>query len=450
MPRPIAVLLLLCAQASLLTGQSSAPVQSPILGIALPAGTKASSNFLYRSAARAAMQIDAKKAGITLGDPLELYRFTMPGPSQAELVALVQGAGWRVAIDSAAPTWGVAEKGGERAMLSFEFSPRDRWLYVARIASQSSDPIAAPATAERSPAGEPTVPAEQPVAASPAAAESPRPPAAPPGQRGFTFTTSNFDDGWVATAQPDYVLVRKGDVFCYLFYRVPMTEQMRPPATVVADYFWRRDVLPRYTVLSEDRRRQDLTYSQVEYIEGDATDRATGQRVYVGMNVNRDNAGALNIVIVAPDQATYRRMYPHPDDLEKMVTYNKFAVAPADLVGHWDETSSGMSQMYYVNTGNYAGMNLNTGNSQFFIEPDGTYLSKHVGAMGMVGSTRVYSDNYKGQYRMNGNWQVTFTNRFGGRSETFAAQFELVKGGRILHLMNVAATGIRYHLGLVQ
>jgi hypothetical protein len=172
------------------------------------------------------------------------------------------------------------------------------------------------------------------------------------------------------------VEVTKGPITALLCYRVPMTEQMRPPPANVNDYFWVRDVTPRFDVQGIDRRRQDLAYSQTEYLEGDATDRSTGAHVYIGMN-------------------------------------------------------------------------LSTAKSQFFITANGTYTSQHVGAYGMVGTSKVYSETYSGQFAMNGNWEVTFTNRFEGKPETFAAQFEIVQGGRILHLMNVRATGIRCHLGRV-
>lgn len=415
----------------------------------MPAGTTISASGLYRMSARATLKIDAAKAGMKLGDPLELLRIPLTAPARADLVALIQSGGWMLTMNQADTTWGVAERAGAAFMVQFTDSRRERWIYVAAIAEGAAGHGVVSVAAMPEPA--PAAP-QASVAAAPAPQPAPPPTAeakSTESGRGFAFSTSTFDDGWIAKEQPEYVEVTKGSISALLFYRVRMTEQMRPPASNVSDYFWARDVTPRFDVMSLDRRQQELTYSQTEYLEGDAIERGTGRRVYVGMNVNRDNGGALNIVVIAPDQATFRQLFPKPDDLERMLTYNKFAVAPSDLAGHWNETSSAMAQMYYTTTGNYAGMNLSTANSQFFINADGSYTSKHVGANGMVGSSKVYSDTYSGRYVMNGNWEVTFTNRFEGKPETFAAQFEIVHGGRILHLMNVKASGIRFHMGRV-
>jgi len=454
---------LLCLQPALLAAQppSATPVQSGLLGVEMPVGASISGNGLYRWAARASLKIDADKAGMKLGDALEVLRIPLTAPPRAELVALIQRGGWTLTMNQSSPTWGIAEKAGTTLIVEFIDSRRDRWIYVAAIAERvpgqdvvvtgstpaAALPSAVPPAPEAAPA--PTTPTAPPTAITPPEQPTVPLPAAriAAAGRGYGFTTSNFDDGWVATEQPEYVEVTKGPITTLLFFRVPMTDQMRPPASNVGDYFWARDVTPRFDGQSVERRQDDRSVYRTEYLEGDATERSTGKRVFIGMNVHRDNGRALNIVVIAPDMATFHQLFPRPDDLERMMTYNKFAVAPTDLTGHWSSTSSVVTQMYFRDTGESAGMNLNSSSTEFFVNADGSYTSKHVGAFGMSGNTKVYSDTYTGQFAMNGNWELTFTNRFKGNSDTFAAEFEIVPGGRILHLMNVKSTGIRYNLG---
>ncbi len=279
------------------------------------------------------------------------------------------------------------------------------------------------------------------------------PPATPPvalpsGPRRFQFTRSEFDDGWVAVEQPDYVQVTKGALTAYLFYRVTMTEQMRPPVTDVIDYFWNRDGRPRFDLQNANKRREESSYPPLEYVEGDVTDRANGKRAFAGMFVSRNNGGALNIMVVAPDKGTFYQAFPKPGDLERMMNYNKFAVAPGDLPGYWSESSGAFAQMYYVQSGNYAGMNAASVSAQFWIAPDGTYRSTHKGATGMVGNQKVFQQEYRGSWKLNGNWEMSMTNRFEGKTDTFLMQFEAVKGGRLLHLTDKQYQGVQYHLGV--
>lgn len=57
-------------------------------------------------------------------------------------------------------------------------------------------------------------------------------------------------------------------------------------------------------------------------------------------------------------------------------------------------------------------------------------------------SSAVHSDTDTGRYAMIGSWELTFTSRFSGESDTFAVQFEVEQGGRILYLTKLQATGL--------
>jgi hypothetical protein len=483
----LAALLGLLPAAVVAQSPAAAPVQSSLLGVELPAGATISRNGIYRWAARTSLKLDADKAGLKLGDALEVLRIPLTAPAQAELVALIQSGGWTLTMNPPTATWGIAERAGSRMIVEFLDSKRDRWIYVAAIAAPVAGqdiammggapppptpngeypPPPAPTSGYPAPpnggyppppgAGYPPPPnAGYPPPAAPEATAAPAAPQAPPAPiaptsagsagRGFFYGISNFDDGWTAQEHPDHVSVTKGPISVLLFYRVEMTDQMRENTS---EFFWARDVTPRFDAATYARRQDNRSVYRTEYLEGNATERSTGKPVFIGMNVHRENGRAMNIVVIAPDMATFQQSFPNPNDLEKMMTYNKFAIGPADLAGHWSSNSSVVTQMVYRETGMNAGMNINSSSTEFFVNADGSYTSKHVGAFGMSGTTKVYSDTYTGRYSMNGIWEVTFTNRFNGNADTFAAEFEIVQGGRILHLQNVKASGIRYHLGQV-
>ncbi len=465
----IAAVLALASQAPIAGAQGSTPPvaqaavgqASALLGVAMPAGTSLSKSGLYRGAARMSLKLDAGKRGLTLGDPLEVFKVPLAAPWQVEFLAALTAAGWTVTPDAADTTLAVAERGGPAYLLSFAASRRDRYIYVIEIAQRNTQVASGQASvpgadlpAQPSPVTSATPPPAEPPAAvasvTPIASEPPPSPAPTSAGTGFQFTSTTFADGWVTTDEAAFVKAVRGPITVYLFRRVPMTEQMRPPVINVEDFFWNRDILPRYEIRAIERRRADLAYSQTVYQEADASERATGQQVYIGMNVHRTGGGALNILVVAPSRAVYLQAYPKPDDLESALGVNRFAVAPSDVVGHWSESSATGIDMYYTATGNYAGTNSTATSNQFFLRADGTYTSKHAGASGMTGSQRVYQQEYTGRWSMNGNWEITLTNRFEGTSETFAAAFESVNGGRILHLQKVTASGIQYHLGRVR
>jgi hypothetical protein len=140
-----------------------------------------------------------------------------------------------------------------------------------------------------------------------------------------------------------------------------------------------------------------------------------------------------------------QRQFPDQERIEALLNYNKFSVTLADLSGTWDESSSSAINMYNTITGAYAGMSTTAADNSFVFNADGTYSSRHSGAFGMTSNLTYYDSNYKGRLTVS-PWEITLTNRFEGKTETFWAQYEAVRGGRILHLTNKEAGGMRYRL----
>ena len=101
--------------------------------------------------------------------------------------------------------------------------------------------------------------------------------------------------------------------------------------------------------------------------------------------------------------------------------------------------------MYSSATGAYAGMSSTATADSFTFQPDGTYQSRHKGISSTLGSTQGFDTRYDGRYTVT-PWEIVLTNRSDGEAEQFWCQYQAVRGGRILHLTNKAATGIQYHL----
>ncbi|MDZ7650937.1 MAG: hypothetical protein U5K54_29495 [Cytophagales bacterium] len=105
--------------------------------------------------------------------------------------------------------------------------------------------------------------------------------------------------------------------------------------------------------------------------------------------------------------------------------------------------------MYNTNTGAYAGMNTSSSTNSFTFNADGTYNSQHSGAFGMVGDLKFYTQKFDGNCTVT-NWDITLTKQFDGKTKVFWAQFEAVKGGRVLHITDKQYSGSAYHLAKVK
>ncbi len=278
--------------------------------------------------------------------------------------------------------------------------------------------------------------------------ESPRPAAASGstgGTSGISISTTNFDDGWTATVQDEYVLVHKGNTDVFLFYGIEFTDEIRAHDT--ADYFWSTVVVPRYTIqwaVKIEPPIADTPLERLYYIEGSGTDRQSGKSCFVAMRVVAISGVAHVIVATGPNKQAYYGQIPNPDVLRGMLSRNYFAITQKDLVGQWKGGSSAAVQLYNVYTGANAGMNMAATSDEFTFNSNGAYQSRLVGATGQVGATKFYDQKFSGNFSTT-NWEATLTN-FASKNTVFLAYFEAVKGGRILHFTDKTASGMQYHL----
>lgn len=268
----------------------------------------------------------------------------------------------------------------------------------------------------------------------------------------YTFTTSNFDDGWKSTIYSDYVLVEKNNNSVYLNFSVPYNaSQFSGTGIRDAAYYWDNYVTRQFTVKTKQFNDGSSMALKPPYMEGYATDKRTGKSCFIGMYLVIIPNAANVIVGAAPDEAAFRRLFPKANDpfgsdLAAMTRYNKFTVAAKDIVGKWQNGNTETAHWYYTSPSgyeSYAGMTLAATSATFQFNSNGTYTSIHNGATGSVGNMNTFQQEYKGTYTVS-NWVISATNRYGGKNDKFDASFMAIRGGRILQLNNGA--GQQYSL----
>lgn len=266
-----------------------------------------------------------------------------------------------------------------------------------------------------------------------------------PGNQGISLSTTNFDDGWVAQPFADYVRVTKGNITVLLHYPIEITDELRNTGDVEGNLFDRL-MQPRYVV--SNIRKYDNggpCYFCVYFYEADVVEKSSGKKYYAGFRVFTESGVSRCVEILSPTAQDFQKEFPTQEKVEALRGYNKFAVSQKDLLGTWEESGGSYVNMYSTVTGAYAGMNSASSAHKFIFKNDGTYFSNHKGAFGMVGSMTFFDQNYNGTYTVT-NWDITATKRFEGKTDVFWAEFEAVRGGRVLHLTDKTASGIRYHL----
>jgi len=261
----------------------------------------------------------------------------------------------------------------------------------------------------------------------------------------FAFTTTNFDDGWTATEQPDWVQVSKGSVTVFLHHGIEYTNETRNlDEDKRIAYFWNMLVAPRHRINNYVITPCLISYDRIYFADGDGTEISTGKSFHVALMIYAENGFAKCIEIITPDKATLTQQFPSFDKMKTMNNYNKFAVGPNDVLGNWGSSSSVYGQYYYTATGNFAGMSGVSMSSSFNFKAGNNYHYEYAGVSGMIGNELVHTENKDGKYKVS-NWEFSTTEK-NGTTTDYYAQFEAVRGGRILHLKNKKYSGLQYHL----
>lgn len=259
-----------------------------------------------------------------------------------------------------------------------------------------------------------------------------------------TGAQTRFDDGWVSRPAQDFVEVTRPGTEVRLYYVNDGLENARTQYQESTLYYWNQWVEPEFTVTASPVKFEGVTYPVIYHQQAPATRKKDGQRVYVALKVIYQG-GARVVMSITPDAASYRQLFPHPNDMDRMLGYNRFPVQAAGLVGNWKQAGGGGVEYYNAYTGQYAGMSALSTTDEFRFFTDGRYESVHNSANTNNGSTQFAALRYQGRYSTD-HWSMLATNRVGGKTKKFLCHQEAVKGGFILVLTDSDYTPLVYHL----
>ncbi|HQH25204.1 MAG TPA: hypothetical protein PL101_03090 [Bacteroidales bacterium] len=414
---------------------------SPLSGISLPAGSKQDTRGISVSAARILLNEESKKMESTIGD---VEVFVLPsekasGYSSDDLINSLEEAGWEISILPDDNKYAWLRKGNEFLITYFNTDKNSTSLYFGR---PKSLPLFETSTANTNNS------AVQPVARKKSTVQvNTTAQNVAPGN--FAFYITNWDDGWVSTIQSDKVVVTKGNVKVYIYFPLQHNDETRREGR---DYFWDNYIARQFKIISKQYQDKGEVIGSLKppYIEGQAIDPATGKNCFLGFYVTSGSGIMYPTLVVAPDANTLWANFPNANDnynseIAAMRGYNKFAIALKDLVGVWSGNDGSAMNYYNAYTGTYLGMSVAASSDEFTFSADGTYSSKHSGATGMVGNMQTYSQNYKGKATVS-DWEIVLPNRFEGKTSTYYAYFEVIPGGRVLHLQDKQYKGMTYVL----
>lgn len=275
-----------------------------------------------------------------------------------------------------------------------------------------------------------------------------------PQSSGFQYSTSNFDDGWTATIQTDWVLVEKGDAKVYLYFAVPYkSDNFSGTGVMDRDYYWDNYIAKQFSTTTKQYNDgiEFISSLKPKYVEGWGVDPVSGKSAFIAMTLTViPNAGKMTVASF-PDEASFRQAFPkandqYVSDLTEMSRYNKFAIGQSDFLGTWQNGNTSTMQWAYETPSGYegyAGMTVAATSAEFTFNADNTYSSIHNGATGAVGAMNTFQQKYKGINTVT-NWNMVMTNRWEGQTQNFDAYYQAVKGGRLLNLNNNA--GLKYQL----
>ena len=263
----------------------------------------------------------------------------------------------------------------------------------------------------------------------------------PAGNKQFAFTTTNFDDGWVASEQADWVQATKGNINVLIHYPNKQADTYNSVLMDGLKNAWNILVAPKYSTAGNFEFKPITGWQSIEFAEADAVEKTTGKTVYVVLfKMNYSNGSGKYIEFISPTKNSFEQEFGayHEtsygwEKMENMANYNKFAVAASDLQGKWTNDFSGAIQYVNAYTGFDAGMATHASVENFQIGPGNAYKWDLGVASGQVGNIKFQSVKSSGKFSMNGNWQINFSD-LEGKPRTYNAYFSCIKGLRILWL----------------
>lgn len=255
----------------------------------------------------------------------------------------------------------------------------------------------------------------------------------------FAFNTTNFDDGWTSTVQEDWVEVTKGDTKVLIHYPNKKADAYNSVLMDGLKNAWNILVAPRYSAASNFEFKPITGWQSIEFAEADMVEKTSNKTVHVVLfKINYSGGNGRYLEFITPDKKSFEQQFGiyHQESygwekMEKMATYNKFAVAATDLKGKWTNNFTGLTQYVNANTGASAGADTHASNESFEFAAGNTYKWSIGVASGFVGNIKFQSAKSNGKFSVPNNWQINFSD-IEGKPKTYNVQFTCIKGARIL------------------
>ena len=263
--------------------------------------------------------------------------------------------------------------------------------------------------------------------------------------KGYTYTSTNFDDGWSSTVQEDWVQVTKGTSKVLIHYPNKAADTYNSVLLDELKNAWNILVAPRYSAAENLDFKPLSGWQSIEFAEADAVEKATSKTVHVVLfKMHNSNGSGRYLEFITPDKRSFEQEFGayHEsssgwEKMENMVNYNKFAVGASDLIGKWTNNFSGMQQYVNAYTGASAGADTHASSEVFEFDDGNTYRWRLDVASGFVGNIKFQNVKSEGKISLPNIWQVSFSD-IEGKPRTYNVHFSCIKGARVLWIDDTA------------
>lgn len=408
--------------------------QSALTGITVPAGTMQDKRMLSVAAANTLMNMESEKTGMEVSttEVLVVPAAASSRFDERKLAKELSDQGWNISINPNDKKYAWLHKGNQAILMYFSSDPNEISLFFALSDKSPQKPQANSTSANTENRQEhQTIESvnNKPVVFSDTKVN------------GFAFTTSNFDDGWVATVKDDWVQVTKGEIIVLIHYPNKQADAYNSVLMDGLKNAWNILVAPKYSSGSNFEFKPVSNWEPIEFAEADMIEKSSGRQVHVVLfKKNYSSGRGVYLEFITPGKTAFEQVFGAYHEgssgwerIENMASYNKFAVAASDLSGKWTSDFSGAIQYVNAYTGFDAGMDTHASNENFQFGPGNNYQWDLGVASGPVGNIKFQSVKSGGNFSMAGNWQITFSD-IEGKARTYNTYFSCIKGLRILWL----------------
>lgn len=424
--------------------------KSALTGIELPAGSQQDKRMLSVSSAKILLDMECNKTDRTVSatEVLVIPSASTSGFNKNVLMEKLISQGFGITVSESDKEYALLQKGSQCLIMYFSESTKESRLYFGLATSMPVKSKQVNNTNDQQ-----TIKASNnqtfetvsaPIQNNPV--ETSKPPTATvilPANKGFAFTSTNFDDGWVASEQADWVLVTKGTIRVLIHYPNKQADAYNSVLLDGLRNAWDILVAPKYSSAANLEFKPYSGWEPIEFAEADMVEKSSGKQVHVVLfKKNYSSGSGKYIEFITSDKISfenefgvYRESSSGWQKMENMASYNRFAVAASDLIGKWTSDFSGAIQYVNAYTGFDAGMNTHASSENFQFETGSTYKWDLAVASGMVGNIKFQSVKSSGTFSLPNNWQVKFSD-IEGKPRLYNVYFSSIKGLRILWLQD--------------